>query len=279
MRIQKLGYVIHEEIVKIVTGKIFWIISALSFFLLGFETVSTDLEGREISAFYELFCMDLQERLENVDYSSFHIMLNVCNGYFIIFVPLLVGLIMLPSFCDERESGGFRYKLFRTGRGKIVIGKMLSSMLCGGLCLTLGYGFFCFFCKSVFPDLSYYQVGMDANWGEIIRNMLGIWGYGAVSAIWVSLFSVFFQNMYLAVCIPYLFLDFVRQKCQGLVLEGKASSSILIGIRDIVLPHNMQKIGIAHTETLHILMWNLILFFVVTILHWYVLYRRVDCGK
>lgn len=279
MKIRGLVYVIHQEMVKIVTGKIFWIISILSCVMLGFETIFTDLEGREISAFYALFCMNLQDRMENMEFSSVRVMLHACNGYFIIFAPLLVGLIMLPSLCDERESGVFRYKIFRTDRKNIVVGKLISSMLCGGLALALGYGLFCLFCKATFPDLVDYQLGMVPQWGEVVRSILGIGGYGAVSAIWVYLFSMFFENKYLATCVPYLLLDFIRQKCQGLILEGKESSSMLVWVRDMVLPHNMQKIGIKYSETLCILGWNLVLFFVVAILHWCVLCRRVDCGK
>lgn len=126
------------------------------------------------------------------------------------FVTVLAALPFLVQFCNERKSGNLRIHIFRVGKWRYYLAKIISGMLSGGMMIGGGYALFAWILSLFFPtaderglDLSYYLSG-----GFTIHHFLyclfGIVCYGMAAAVLGIAMSAFTKDIYICLTFPFL---------------------------------------------------------------------------
>lgn len=152
--------------------------------------------------------------------AGMEILRQILSGYFIMFAPLLVGIALLPVLCESRESGMNRYVIHRSGIWELAAGRYLAAIAGGAVLVSLGFIVF-----SGIIGLHSLLLSREAAalWKpaaiQVAQSLLGTCLFGAVSAMWICLVSIFVRNRYLLVSIPYIAMWFVERKT-GAVQEA-----------------------------------------------------------
>lgn len=295
----RLYKLIFSDIRKSLTGSTFWFAAAALVCVCFFNTVTSIDGGRNINTWYIITSMTRGEQLQNINTSFLQVAKNVIGGYVLMFAPMITGITVIPLLCDEQESGMFRFTLFRSSKQQIALGKLLSTLLCGGLVLLVGYVVFLVMIYILLPHGKdypeeirfFYTSAYTYEWKWltalpeqlqyaliILRNLLGVFCYGAVSAGWTYLLSVFMTNRYLIACIPFMVVDFIERKSSALVLMDTASPLYQF-LGQYVFPQSLLQIGYNLQESLMILGIYLCIEFLFWRIYFHVLERRVDCGQ
>lgn len=294
----KIRYIVAEEIKKSLGNSAFWISVVAAVCILFCVTLYNDSHGACISPAQIMFQFSGEEKMSDTQNSFWQVMYKVCSGYFIVFAPVLVGVAVIPMLCSERECGVFRYAVVRTGKKKQAFGKLLASMLCGGLALLAGYVLFGMAAYVMLPhgkdypgimllDSCISQIpavlrhsDVRLQYAVIMGQMLfGVFCFGAANALWTYLVSVFVKNKYIAACIPYMFLNFISDILAGHAMEELRQYAAVNFIRQYVMPVRVLNIGQQGKQTICMIAVYAVMCLLMFLLYCMVLERRTDCGK
>ena len=220
----KIRNIVKEDMVKIFTCSTFWlaVLAVAAIALTG--TVTKDM-GNNSYTIFDLVSKFTNEQImyDMIDASAWGIIYKESGSYLWMFVPVLAGMPLVPLLCAERKNKAMRYELIRVGKTKFVIGKMISSMLSGGLVLMLGYALFSLVIYILMPikgdvqgAYAYLDVMIEHHPGFdkiftkmgfsiiLIMKLLLFFVYGAFSALMAYVLSSFITNKYIVLCIPYI---------------------------------------------------------------------------
>lgn len=188
-----------------------------SFFLLALALAAVCLfipvwrDNGEITNCLSIFFLWTREEFLAEDgFQGLSLMGRVLGGYFLMFLPVVVSLAVLPILCEERESGQLRFVLPRSGKRVHAVGSLLASVFCGGLVAVLGYFIFFLFLLAH----SWVAGGLGkipGELGEMSSRVLGVWLYGMACAVWTYLVSIFVENRYILASVPYVLLWFLER--------------------------------------------------------------------
>ncbi len=209
-----IRYVFWEELKKAMGNRQFlMIILAVAALSLLVPVVTP--EGEMTNGF--LLLAAAQEELEMYEFSS--VAAQMQGGYFIMFIPLLTGLALLPVLCGDRETGMFRYLLVRSGKKKVLIGKLLTSLLCAGIAVMAGF---------LLAELILaIRIAPEAGKGQTVVSMaMGAFAYGAVCGLWTYLAAALIRNRYLLACTPYILFWFVNRLSTQLNLGNQENGAL-----------------------------------------------------
>ncbi|MCM1538010.1 MAG: hypothetical protein NC254_06400 [bacterium] len=148
-----------------------------------------------------------------------NILWQIASGYFVMFTPMLVSISLLPILCGEKESGAFRFLLYRSGKKQQAVGTFLACVLCGGVLMAAGYLLFAGVLIVHSFALSGSAGGMQVikETGILILTKAAeVFTFRMMCAVWTYLTAVFVRNRYLLASIPYLVLWFLERRANGM---------------------------------------------------------------
>ena len=275
----------------------FIVLGLVLMILLLFATILNMDDGTEVNAFLMLFVWDKETLLQDPTNSFLNVMLNIKSGYFLNFAPLIVCLALLPILTEEKECGIYRYFLVRSSKWKMIVGKLIASLFCGGILVCASYvliGIVLYFKLphgSDFPGIeivfiysewlpeSFFDLSLQQQhilW--FVKNCFGVFCFGMANAFWAYLLSAFVRNAYFIVCIPYIFIDFLEKKISGLSIMGKLEEGSLLSIVKYIFPSNALEIGTIRKGTIYLILSYFCFSILAVILQKYSMERRKDCG-
>lgn len=242
-----------------------------------FIPIFTD-DGSVTNYFAVLFTVSVEEFAMSDSLRLTSVMGNVISGYFTMFAPMIVSLVILPVLCEEKESGMVRYILPRCGKKAAVIGDFLASVVSGGLVIVAGYLLFFI----IIAIHSYFIMGIDGilmdmqEIQEMIIIIIGVWSYGMICAVWTYLVSIFLRNRYLLACIPYIFLYLLDRMINSISYEALEDNLLK---RWFVQSFGVGYLFIDFRYMFRIAMVYAVMSILIILLHLFVLQRRTDCGQ
>ncbi len=197
---------VQIQLIKIFTGRSFWLCVLITFAMCFTATVGTARNGDNLIVFSYITGAE--------DPPSADLIINERGGaWFAMFFPMISALCLVNSTCDDKKSKFQRFEIFRAGVYKFKAAKYLSGVLSSGICAVLGYAVFTAFCKIFFPTTD------KTDLAQIIAE---IFIFGVVSAVPALFTAAFTDNKYLIVCVPFLFKYCVMQFSSKLVYTAYA---------------------------------------------------------
>ena len=144
-----------------------------------------------------------------------------------VFLPCITAFAFVPVFCDEYNSGYWRFNVVRNGRKKYLCSKFFSQLIVSSLVIITGYVIFAVICFSIFPHITEYPP--HPVYGEWV-NRISFHDYFNTDSclffvcarVFTSLFvantgallclilSAFLMNKYASVSIPVIVYFFCR---------------------------------------------------------------------
>ena len=242
-----------------------------------FIPISRD-DGSMTNCLEVIFMMSYEEFVMSDSLRLASVMGYIISGYFTMFAPMIVSLAILPILCGENESGMVRYILPRCGKKESVMGAFLASIFSGGLVIVIGY--LLFFINTA--THSYFVMGIDGilmgeqEIQQMIINIIGVWGYGMICAVWTYLVSIFLRNRYLLACIPYIFLYLLDRMINSISYETLEDNLLK---RWFVQSFGVGYLFIDFRYMFRIAMVYVVMSILIILLHLFVLQRRTDCGQ
>ena len=209
---------------KLFRSPVFWLSALGTAAICMFSEIYTGSDG-ETKTVIEMFMQySKKAMLADTKLCSYNVFVRGFHGWLTLFVPVIVSISAVGICIDERKSGMWRLTLHRTGRIRYSISGGLFILLSGGLALTLGSGLFAALTAVIFPPLSEYSAENVSSFIEITFRqetaMYGIYNaggpvlcvvvqlaetffYGMVWSAAAMLLSVFSENKYVIICIPF----------------------------------------------------------------------------
>lgn len=221
-------------------------------------------------------------------FASYNIVQGAISGYFMMFIPILAAFPFVPNFCAERNSGLIRFSIQRTGKMRYYISKYLTSLIGGGLAVTFAYLIFAIIVYSFFPSIHSYQIQQDMQEMyqknqmivSFLKNVVGVFLYGAISAIPAFLMASFVKNRYLITCIPFMLVYLYSTCLTKLSYDGMAKNKqVLITIAYSLKPETVSRLSQMEETVRNALIINGLFTLIAFILFVFIMNRRWDLGE
>lgn len=267
---KKLLYIIIEEI-KRAAGNVSFLILILAVFVLCLLVpVSTSTEDM-VNGLQLLFTKD-EVILQDPAILFGQVMMQVRCGYFVMFTPLIIGLVVLPILSEDWESGRSRYVLFTAGKRNTCIGKSIAACVLGATSVVCGY-----MLTGVFL---YAKLQQDVTYWSLAPRFCEVAIYGGVCAVWVFLLSSIVRNAYLLACIPYIFLwileRFITSWDYSTEVAGNAIREFCV---EVLSSSSILNLFVYGQNVIKIFVFYISVDVLAILLHLSIMKRRVDCGQ
>ena len=170
---------------------------------------------KDYSVFEAVFTLD--KFADDFTLSSIIIFGKALSGYIGLFMPVIAAFPFMVTFCSERNSGFMRLSVIRSGKNKYYISKFLSSVISGGLAVTLGVLIYGIIVALIFPSLSDYEISSEmlriytpnGTAAVAAKVLINAFIYGAVAVLPAFFLSSFCNDPYIITCVPFL-LKFIQ---------------------------------------------------------------------
>lgn len=172
---------------------------------------------------------DREFLLTDTSFCAQNIMLKGTSGWLTMFIPIIAAFAFIPLICDEHEAKSVRFEVFRTSKKSFHTSRFLTSLLCGGLAVVLGYLIFTVLVFLMFPNIENYTSqqremfyeSMSFSYPELSRGIavpllkeLGsVFVYGIFWAIPAMLLTAVVKNKYIVLCVPFFIKYSLGQLC------------------------------------------------------------------
>lgn len=184
------------DLKKIVTGMLFPIAVLVTFAIFLSGVIYRTETGRTYNAVTMLLHFTGEEIAGKV--SRYEVCQYGGAGIWV-YAPLVVLLPLIPMLVMERTGGSRRYQIMRTGKIPFAVGKMLTTLLAGGMVLPCGFLLFTMYVSVFFPvggEPVQAAFLMDSAWRYFLYGaVLSVPGYAAAAVM---------KNIYLVYCIPFI---------------------------------------------------------------------------
>lgn len=247
-----------------------------------------NLTGKTYSVIEVIMQLDKSIIKENTGLSAFRILQSGVAGYFIMFIPIIAAFPFIPNFCAERNSGLIRFTIQRTGKFRYYLTKFVSAALGGGLAVLFGYLLYGMIIAVIFPSIRTYDIS-----GEELSKLtrifiakriglvsIGIFIYGAVSAIPAFLMAAFVKNRYIITCVPFLAVYLYSTSLTKLIYDGmEKQNQRLVDIGYTLKPEQVTTLHYGDSMARNSLLLNLILVITSFLAFVIIMNRRRDFGE
>lgn len=292
---------IGNEIRRILCSTGFWIAVGLALIILLTSTAYEEEDGttHTVLAFAFEYSKD-QMLIYNQDLQS---QFAIVRYALPMYGPLLAALAFASTLCEERKYGVRRYIVFQEGRVPYVLSKAFSACLASGLVFFISALLFLLFLYWRYPLRSAGEMDSFLYWMEYqsvspngepivwfewfgehafcILQLAGTFLYGMFSGFIGYICTIFFSNVYLAVCIPFFFgyiYYSITQAIMARAMEGSISWDVYNAINSYVSPEGYMYFW-RMADGFVVNMVVLLLVWVIAIgIHMLQIHKTTDCG-
>lgn len=299
----KLFRIIKNDLSIIIKNKGFWISVIVTLLLCFTTTLYTDSLNKQYSVIEVLLSFDKQFILSDISYSSLNVMLISRASKLFMFIPIVATFSFVQGVCDEKKSRFKRSVILRSGKIKYHIGKLISSIISGGLVISLGYLLFCICIYFLFPSINEYGKEIaDTNISElllynkaivtyfynaigsigiILLAFIGMFLYGAFATLPTLLLLSITNDKYFLTCLPFIFkysFDMWSNKVFLSTISGGNLSTINKWIIENCRLENLYNV-FSLDGKLESIIFYLTSLMIISIIYLVVVNRRVDYGE
>lgn len=244
--------------IKVKKGKIllnqiniwYFILGIAAVIVTGFCSGVAPLAGKPVVSIIEVLVKNYEEiRLQNTWLDAFY---AVVYGWFILLLPVIIGISVLPLFCDEIKSQNYQLQMIRVGFKKYINQHFLTSFLEGFFLMVVALGLLALIVGQIFPSVPDFSGAMVIEYEEpekaemlklLLTEIFRFALLGGMMAVFSSIFVAITRNIYIVLSLPFL----INYICR----------------------HPLMR---AHNYTLIILT---IIFYLLGYYIWYIKYRRL----
>ena len=299
----KLFRIIKNDLSIIIKNKGFWISVIVTLLLCFTTTLYTDSSNKQYSVIEVLLSFDKQFILSDISYSSLNVLLISRASKLFMFIPIIATFSFVQGVCDEKKSRFKRSVILRSGKIKYHIGKLISSIISGGLVISLGYLLFCIFIYFLFPSINEYGKEIaDTNISElllynkaivtyfynaigsigiILLAFIGMFLYGAFATLPTLLLLSITSDKYFLTCLLFIFkysFDMWSNKVFLSTISGGNLSTIDKWIIENCRLENLYNI-FSLDGKLESIIFYITSLMIISIIYLVVVNRRVDYGE
>lgn len=292
-----------SEINRMLRASGFWLAVALILVIL---LTATAYKEDEDGTTYTVLSMVLQYNKGQIGQMGLCVQTlfsTVVRGNLPMYGPLLAAMAFAGGLCEERKYGVRRYILMRNGKSAHVCSKALSAIITSGLVFFVAGCLFLLFLYWRYPLKSAQDMETFRYWLEFqsvapngepillfewlgehaysVLQLLGLFLYGMFCGVIGYICTVFFSNVYLAVCIPFFFgyiYYSITQALMARAIEGSISWDMYNSINSYVSPEGYMYFW-RMTDSFGANMVCLIILWAIAIgIHMLHIYKATDCG-
>lgn len=293
--------VLINDFIKKVIGFGFYSGIVFTFVLCIFAPVYFDFSSSEnYTTIRCLFELERTSMLNDITLCSYNVAIQGCHGFLSMFTPIIVAFVSIPIICDEYNSGNKRFNILRTTKINYHLSKYMTSCVCGGLVLTVGYCIYIIFSYSFFPNVSEYPleirqafmnniINTEPRFSEygyfymLLKKCIEVFMYGFITSVPSIILSNVIKNKYLVICIPFLIKYVIVQTCSKLSsqLMEKTENTETLSIKVIktINPDSLLNISIYSDVKLYIIIYNITFFLIGIILLYISAEVKYDYGE
>lgn len=190
-----------------------------------------------VSIIQSFFKFRHDEMLSDTNYCSYNVLQKCVSGWLKMFIPMIASFPFVSMQCTERATGVARFSGIRLSKQSYQTGTFISSMIIGGVILTIGFCLFWIFTSLVFPNISEYPPELKGLFEKrflsthpyyntfgytylIILRFIEMFLYGAVSAVPACFMTCLVNNKYLVISIPFFLKYMLLQHLNRLQTEA-----------------------------------------------------------
>lgn len=275
------------EVKKYLSNYVFYVAIVAVAVLLLSGTICTDAEtGKQYNAFSMIDKSNVEMVLKTGGVNFYDVFLSQSVSYLWMFAPVLAGLPLSMLICGERKNSLTRFEVFRVGKMKYTIHKLLAGMVSGGFILAIGHIIYLIVLYLLIyetKDVDMYGFGMNNDMinnsqickfadakigmaGLILLKLVSVFLYGMFSTVITFAISAFMKNKYMVLCVPMIINYF------WIMIVGKQTNSIRF-----LNPQLLENIYTVEDKYILFLFMGLVI--VSAIIYMACLERRCDCGE
>ncbi|KIR01190.1 hypothetical protein P261_00004 [Lachnospiraceae bacterium TWA4] len=155
------------------------------------------------------------ENLEmSIDQSALVLWSKGLGSWLFVFIPLVLTFAYIFNLSEERRNCQARFQLIRMSNRRYCQSKVISGILYGGCIFVIAYILFGVLLMCSFPSffsfpieeqqeyIKYIYGGSVTNY--IVKRFIGVFLNGVEVSIYGIAVSVFFEDKYLLICLPFL---------------------------------------------------------------------------
>ena len=149
-------------------------------------------------------------------------------------MPFIAALPFATAFCEDIKSGYFALIVSRVSAGRYLRSKVIACMLSGGLASALGLMLFIITINVKFPP------GVDVFMGHFVFYLTRIFLAFLSGAFWAMtamLFSAFFPNVELSLCVPLVTYRLLAELAWWMYIPAQFNVTLMdVGMVDLSDP-------------------------------------------
>lgn len=267
-----------------------FLLSVLITIALQFTTqIYVDAEsGKPYCVLEVLLQLDRNRIKQDCMFSAFRVLQAGVAGYFVMFVSIIAAFPFIPAFCEERSSGLIRFTIQRTGKLRYYTVKFISAALGGGLAILLGYVIYALLLAILFPSIYSYPLPAEEMMlythkfvaTRLALSMLGMFLYGAVSAIPAFLMASIVRNKYIITCVPFMILYLYSSSLTKMVYDAmETRNQKRIDLGNILKPEQITTLYYGDSIAKKSLLFQTAFVILAFLLFIYSMNRRRDLGE
>lgn len=253
-----------NEIKRILCSAGFWLSVGLALILHLTVSIYTDIDGSVYTVVSAVSEFSREEMISKRIYAQETFSASVMQTLSM-YGTLLAALSFAGAFCEEQKYGVRRYLLFKEGKVKYVLSKVLAAITSSGLSFLLAAVLLLLFIYGKYPlwteadadgyvywlefyskEMGCFSVFFDwiGEYADSILYIAGVCVYGVFCGFIGYLCTAFFSNVYLSVCIPFFFgyiYYSIIAALTGRLIEGTLSWELYNAIMTYVSPYGYME--------------------------------------
>lgn len=280
-------YMFREEFIKIVTNISFYLAIVAVVILIMSKTFYTKADtGKEYTFFDAVFNTEHKEITKDSKMSACDIIIDGINSeYYDMFIPLVVVIPFVAGIYSDKKNSITRFQIYRTGKLRYTLGKLMAVMVTGGLITMSAQIIFSIIIYIIFPhgktemfEISKMMLKQDSVWYKFILNNIGdmslylmkfirVFLYGAFSTVTAFALSSVIKNRYIVFTIPVV-IEYMWGR-----LINKSGNPNLYSLRPSAIGN------IFHNNFSWMLPFFIIIVITALVFYRVCLGKKCDCGE
>lgn len=292
---------IRSEFYKILTGYGFYLCIAFTAVLCFSAHIYIDpVNNDRYSVLMFLRSFDREFMLNDACFCSFSVMLKGAGSWLSMFIPIISAFAFVPLVCDEYEARSVRFEIFRSSKLSYRASRFVTAFICGGVAVTAGFAIYTALVYMLFPGISEYGAEKREMFEQmysyafpeiirgkyhiaVVKKLLAIFFYGALSAVPAITLTSLVRNKYLAMCIPFFMKYAADQTC--VKLQSQALSDLenadekLLKLSSVISPDSLAYFSELGENKRAVMIYSLALAAAAMAAYLIIHGRRLDSGE
>ncbi len=170
-----------------------------------------------------------------IEESSFLLWKKGMGTWLMLFLPFIVTIAYITVSTSERKSHALRTQIIREGKLNYVVSKVISGFIYGGGILVIAYMVFGFFMITAFPSFTAFDqesqqfylgvYGYNSLIEAVVKQLFGVFLYGGFSAVFGIAVTIFSEDRYILLCIPFMLSYMWNQVITRIMLDIYATGN------------------------------------------------------